>query len=490
MKYKIFVSGIQRELKEERFAVKEIIAENVLLKEYFKAFLFEDSPAKSKSAKTAYLDEVRKCDIYLGILGNEYGAVSRNNISATELEFREAQRLSKEVLIFIRGKDDTKRDKRLKKLISEIKDEDTGYKYKRFNTVPELKNSIYESLIDFLREKGIVGRQTFDGAVCEDAGFEDIDKDKVKRFLQIAKNQRSFPLDVSTPVKDVLVHLNLLKSGKLTNAAVLLFGKNPHKYFLQAEVKCLHLHGVEIEKPFETYHIYKGTIFEQVDNALGFVLDRLKRPVIPEPGKAATQRPFEIPEFVIREALVNAVAHRDYNSSASVQVNVFIDRIEIWNPGKLPPQLTVDSLKNPHPSFPHNPLICEPFYLARYIERAGSGTIEMIKQCRKNNLPEPEFIQKMGHFITVIWKDIFTEKYLSDLGLNERQTKAVKYVKENQRITNKEYREVCQTSDRTATRDLTQLVLLKVFKQIGVTGKGTEYVLRRHKDAKDATKTP
>jgi ATP-dependent DNA helicase RecG len=114
----------------------------------------------------------------------------------------------------------------------------------------------------------------------------------------------------------------------------------------------------------------------------------------------------------------------------------------------------------------------------------------MIKQCRKNNLPEPEFIQKMGHFITVIWKDIFTEKYLSDLGLNERQIKAVKYVKENQRITNKEYREVCQTSDRTATRDLTQLVLLKVFKQIGVTGKGTEYVLRRHKDAKDATKTP
>ena len=463
MKYKIFVSGVQKELQDERFAVKELIAEHVLLKEYFKVFLFEDSPAKGKSSKSAYIDEVSKCDIYLGILGNEYGAVGRNILSATEEEFRESQRTGRETLIYINGKDETKRDKRLSKLISEIRDEDTGYKYKRFNNIPELKNSIYESLIDFLREKGIVGRAAFDSAICEDAGFSDIDEDKVRRFLLTAKNQRNFPLSLDAPVKDVLTHLNLLKSRKPTNAAILLFGKNPHKFFLQAEVKCLHLHGVEIEKPFETYHIYKGTIFEQVDNALGFVLDRLKRPVIPEPRKAATLRPFEIPEFVIREAIVNAVAHRDYNSSASVQVNFFTDRIKIWNPGKLPSQLTVDLLKKPHPSFPHNPLICEPFYLARYIERAGSGTVEMIKQCRKHNLPEPEFIQKMGHFITVIWKDIFTEKYLSELGLTERQIKAVKLVKEKGKITNKEYQVICEVSRQTAARELSCMMKLNIL---------------------------
>ncbi len=143
MKYKIFVSGVQKELKEERFAVKELIAEHVLLKEYFKVFLFEDSPAKSKSAKTAYIDEVRKCDIYLGILGNEYGVTGKNSLSATEQEFREAQSAGKDILIYIKGKDDKKRDKRLQKLISEIRDEDIGYKYKRFNNIPELKNNIY-----------------------------------------------------------------------------------------------------------------------------------------------------------------------------------------------------------------------------------------------------------------------------------------------------------------------------------------------------------
>ncbi len=481
MKYKIFVSGVQKELKAERFAVKSLIDENVLLKEHFRGFLFEDAPAKGKSARSAYLDEVRKCDIYLGILGNEYGAVNKDNMSATELEFREARKKDKEILVFIKGKDSAKRDRRIRKLIAKIRDSEKGYVYKRFRDIPEFRNYVYESLIDFLREKGIVGRQVFDSAICEDAGFKDIDEYKVKRFLEIAKGHRNFPLDLNASVVDILTHLNLLKSGKLTNAAILLFGRRPEEYFLQAEVKCLHLHGTEIEKPFDSYHIFKGSIFNQIDNALGFVLDRLKRPVIPEPGKAATLRPFEIPEFVIREAIVNAVAHRDYYSSAGVQVNVFIDRVEMWNPGKLPPQLTIDLLKKPHPSFPQNPLICEPFYLAGYIERAGSGTLEMLKQCRKSNLPEPEFMQKMGHFIAVIRKDIFTEKYLSELGLNERQLKAVKYVKEKGRITNKEYQTINEISKQMASIDLKGLVDRKIFDRLGKTGRGTEYIMSKGK---------
>ena len=87
-----------------------------------------------KSAKATFISEY-----YIGILGKEYGTASKDNLSATEQEFREAQKTNKEVLIFIKGKDDTKRDKRIQKLISEIKDENTGYKYKRFNNTLELK---------------------------------------------------------------------------------------------------------------------------------------------------------------------------------------------------------------------------------------------------------------------------------------------------------------------------------------------------------------
>jgi ATP-dependent DNA helicase RecG len=130
-------------------------------------------------------------------------------------------------------------------------------------------------------------------------------------------------------------------------------------------------------------------------------------------------------------------------------------------------------------------------YFANYIQQIGSGTMEMIKQCREKGLPEPEFVSIRNlEFRTILARDIFTEDVLSKLGLNERQLKAVKYVKKNGRINNKEYRTVCNTSERTATRDLSQLVTKRLFKVIGSTGKGTEYILRRHKDAKDATKTP
>lgn len=142
----------------------------------------------------------RSSPVYLEAKASE----NIDNVSATEQEFRESQRTGKEILIYIKGNDETKRDKRLRKLISEIRDEDTGYKYKRFNNSSELKNSIYESLIDFLREKGIVGKAAFDSDICEDAGFSDIDVDKIRRFLLTSKNQRNFPLSIDAPVKRVI----------------------------------------------------------------------------------------------------------------------------------------------------------------------------------------------------------------------------------------------------------------------------------------------
>lgn len=209
---------------------------------------------------------------------------------------------------------------------------------------------------------------------------------------------------------------------------------------------------------------------------LGFVLDRLKRPVIPEQGKPTTQRPYEVPKFAIREAIVNAIAHRDYYSTAGVQIMVFTDRIEVWNPSELPPQLTLDSLRKPHPSVPRNPLIAEAFYLTTYIEKAGSGTLEMIKQCRDQGLPEPEFEQKMGCFVTIIWRSILTDEYLSRLDLNERQKKSIKHIEKYGKITRAEYEKLYSVSERTANRELNGLVNKKLIEKRG-RGPGTHYIL-------------
>ncbi len=327
-----------------------------------------------------------------------------------------------------------------------------------------------EEIVELSRRRGDI---KFDEEICEGAAIEDIDEEKVRWFLRRARARRNYPLDENTPVDKVLIHLNLLRNGKLTNAAVLLFGKNPQRFHIQAEVKCLQLAGTEIAKPFPSYHIYNGNLFEQIDKAIEFVLGSIKFSV-PRPIGG---REFEIPEFVIQEAIVNAVAHRDYHSNAGVQVMVFTDRIEIWNPGALPSYLTVESLKKPHTSYPRNPLLAEHLYLTEYIQKAGSGTIEMVKQCKKKGLPEPEFIQEMGQFIIKIWRDIFTESYLLGLGLNERQMKAVMYVKENGWIANRIHKGMFNITDRMALMDLSGLCEKKIFKRIGKTGRKTRYIL-------------
>jgi len=107
----------------------------------------------------------------------------------------------------------------------------------------------------------------------------------------------------------------------------------------------------------------------------------------------STQAPvaYEMPPEVVREAIVNAVAHRDYTSSGSVRAMLFSDRLEVWNPGTLPPSLTLAQLRQPHGSVPGNPLLAELLYLTQYIERMGTGTGDMIERCWTAGLRGPEF---------------------------------------------------------------------------------------------------
>ena len=476
MKYKIFVSGVQKELKAERLAVGGLVDKDVLLRDYFNVFLFEKAPAGNKPSKAVCLKEVNNCDVYIVIFGDEYGKAAQDKLSATEEEFREAHKKAKYVLVYIKGKIDKTKDKRVKKLISEIKDDASGYKYRRFENIPELKNAIHENLVEFLREKGIVGKGIFDEAVCEDASWKDIDNDKVKWFLRTAKEKRNFSLPESTFVKDVFVHLNLLKGTKLTNAAILLFGKNPHRFHLQAEIKCLQFLGTEIEKPFPSYHIYSGNLFDQVDRAVTFVLSSIKLPVIQQEHTAQVKRLPEIPLFAVQEAIVNALAHRNYNDASGIQVMVFIDRVEIWNSGSLPAQLTIPDLKKPHRSFPGNPLLAEVFYLTDYIQKAGSGTIEMVKQCKQAGLPEPEFVNNRGYeFRTILGRDLFTESALLKMSLNERQIQAIKLVKESGGIALSDLQRIYEKVNRkTLYRDLQSLVDKRILKARG-DRKGRKY---------------
>ncbi|MFN7899068.1 MAG: ATP-binding protein, partial [Synechococcaceae cyanobacterium] len=163
------------------------------------------------------------------------------------------------------------------------------------------------------------------------------------------------------------------------------------RFLLSSELKAAHFHGTTVAKPIPSYQVFKGTVFELVDQAVDFVLARLSFAVGTRAASTQVPAGYEIPPEVIREAVVNAVAHRDYTSNGSVQVMVFADRVEIWNPGSLPPSLSLAQLRQPHGSIPANPLLAEPLYLAQYIERLGTGTGDMIRRCREAGLSEPVF---------------------------------------------------------------------------------------------------
>jgi predicted HTH transcriptional regulator len=107
---------------------------------------------------------------------------------------------------------------------------------------------------------------------------------------------------------------------------------------------------------------------------------------------------------VVTEGIVNAVAHRDYTSNASVEIMLFSDRLEIWNPGSLPPSLRIADLRKPHASQPSNPLLSEPLFLTKYIEKAGTGTIDIYDQCRAAGMRLPKFRIESGLFILTVWR--------------------------------------------------------------------------------------
>ncbi len=164
---------------------------------------------------------------------------------------------------------------------------------------------------------------------------------------------------------------------------------------------------LKVAKPIPSYQVYKGTVFDLVDQAKDFVLSKIDLWVGTRAESTQVPTKYEIPQEVVAEAIVNAVVHRDYTSNASVQVMLFKDRLEVWNPGTLPPTLTLEKLRGPHASIPHNPLIAEPMYLTKYIERMGTGIRDMIQRCRKAELPEPEFRIDGGIFVLTIWRKTY-----------------------------------------------------------------------------------
>jgi ATP-dependent DNA helicase RecG len=194
-------------------------------------------------------------------------------------------------------------------------------------------------------------------------------------------------------------------------------------------------------------------------------------------GRPAREQVWDYPLDALREALVNAVCHRDYTESSTTDVRIYDDRLEVWSPGGLPLGITVTDLYGPHRSVLRNKDIAQVLFDIGWIERWGSGTGKIRDLCAQAGLPEPEFLETQQSLRVIFRKDAYSEEYLRKLGFNERQIAAVKYVRENARVTSKSYQELNHVSRQTASNELSALAEQHIFMRTGKAGRGIAYEL-------------
>lgn len=462
---KIFVSSVQKEFERQRSDLKAFLLGDAVLRRFVaEVFLFEELPAQDSRADEVYLREVERCDVYLGLLGYEYGFKDSDGVSPTERELDHATLHKKPRLVFVWGADDARRAPEMQRLVRRASRELIR---RRVEDGSALTAEVYASLVDHLDRLGALKVPPFDTSACEGAALSDLARRRIDWFLETAARERGFPLKMKTATKALLTHLNLLACGKPTGAAMLLFGASPQRFYRPAETKCIHCHSTEYRRPFASLQVYGGDLFEQADQARDFVLAKIDRAIGTRAIGITAPATYELPPEAVAEAIVNAIAHRDYHSNGSVEVRLFVDRLEVWNPGSLPGTLTLESLREDHASVPNNPLLAEPLYLTRYIERVGSGTQRMIELCVEAGLPEPSFELRHGFFVTTLWRDWLTPEILADLQLSARQRSGLEAVRFEGRLTSGRYQELTGASRQTASRDLDDLVKKGIFERVG-----------------------
>lgn len=339
-----------------------------------------------------------------------------------------------------------------------------GIAYYRFgNVTRKMEGKTFQ---DFLIHRRVL---SFDESQS-DAGLNDLDDKKIMDYLEL----RSPDFKYSQKSKaSVLSNLGVSKDGgrRINNTALLLFGKNPYQYLSQNEVKLVRFKGISPIEIIDSRFAH-GTLLENLKESQDFISRNTKTAF-----EIKTMQRKELPEYptqVIREALVNAIVHRDYFSKDAMQVNIFDDRLEVINPGGLPQGLSLKLLGTL--SIQRNPLIYRLLRDIKFVEGLATGIPRMRKGMQDHGLPEPVF-EDLGSFFKVT---LYNVAPMSPSILSLRQQKALSYLQKNKSITSQTYAKLNSVSQVTAVSDLTDMINKKILQKIGKT-RSAYYVLTPQK---------
>ncbi len=301
-------------------------------------------------------------------------------------------------------------------------------------TVRMTRDEYERRLLDRLRESSGFERRAVEGAA-------EIDEAAVGSFVELAAERGV----AAGPADAILRRLHLLSGGVLSVGGALLFGREPQGPLPQAVIRGRVTRGVA-----EDNLSAEGTLFDQVEQAVAFVARNLRSRVVI--GEEA--RRLEIPELppaAVREVITNAVTHRDYRSTAPVQLRLDEDALTVWNPGHLPEPITPALLRTEHPSVPMNPLIARAMFLAGYIEQWGSGTLRVIEEMARSGNPAPTFSEERGGIRVVL------PLPGAAVDLNPRQAAWFRETERGALFKAADYAAASGVTGRTALNDLNEL---------------------------------
>lgn len=261
------------------------------------------------------------------------------------------------------------------------------YYYRSGSTMQTLSGPELESFI--LRKRGA----SWDNMPLPGFTVDDIDDSLVDKFKKLAAKKGRIDKSVLEESKaDLMEKLRLTNAGYYTNAAMLLFSKNPDKWQLGAYTKIGYF---ETDADLRYQDEIHGSLLEQIDKIVEVLYLKFMKAKISYEGIQRIERYF-VADEALREALLNALCHKQYESCTPIQISVYDDRLYIANCGKLPENWTVNNLMSKHASKPYNPSIANVFYLAGFIESWGRGIEKICQACDEDGSPRPEYTINPG----------------------------------------------------------------------------------------------
>jgi ATP-dependent DNA helicase RecG len=502
----VFVSSVQKELEDERLTVQNLMNTDVFLSAYCTPVLYELEPASPDKALEGCLQSLDGCQVYLLIVGIEYGTPV-GKLSITHAEYRRAKERKFPILAFIKGDRNIKREEGTAKFLAEL-DAD-GPKYKRFGNVIELQKEVRAALVKLLKDRfGIsptsdenqIAEQTieatspFESQPLARLRWQDLDREVLRRLIAVAENRDAVSLseaDLAAGAAARGLAWRDMGSGEIyaTAAGIVLLARDPSMVFPQCRILADAYRSTEPDGDPRDHEDIRSPMPLAIDRAIAFI-DRNTR----HPMRIVGLNRIRLDEYPIdglREALVNAVAHRQYEDAGrKILLEVFADRVVLSSPGLPPKPITLASLrKGKYRPCSRNPVLAQCLSYFHRIEERGSGFRRMHDQMLDHGLEPPTLGTDMGYFQVIfqgpgdnIERLRVPEKRLMvtpavEAQLNERQKRIIKHVLESGNVTSgwclKEFGVVYNT----AYRDLDALVRLGLLKQEG-SGRGTRYSLQ------------